>query len=131
MGLLNVIVAGLAAFAFGAIWYTLLAKPWMHASGVAIGPDGTPANKSDPLPYIMALISVILVAGMMRHMFVLSGIDTFGKGIVSGLGIGLFIAAPLMMTCYGFAGRARRLFVIDGGYATIGCGVIGGVLTLF
>ena len=50
MGFVSVIVAAIANFAFGAVWYLALAKPWMAASGVALGEDGQPANRSDPIP---------------------------------------------------------------------------------
>lgn len=129
MGFLTVIVAGLAGFAFGAVWYSVFAKPWMAASGVATV-DGRPANQKDPAPYIISIVSAVLVAGMMRHVFMLSGIDTFGEGLVGGLGIGLFLAAPWLATNYGFAGRPFRLILIDGGYAAFGSAVIGAVLTL-
>lgn len=131
MEFLSVIVAGLAAFAFGAVWYITLAKPWMAASGVALDDNGQPANRSDPVPYITSLVGAIIVAGMMRHVFVLSGVDTFGAGAVSGLGIGLFMSVPWLATNYAFAGRPLTLTIIDGGYAAIGCTVIGAVLTLF
>jgi hypothetical protein len=131
MGFISVIVAAIANFAFGAVWYMSLSKPWMEASGVEVGEDGQPANNSDPIPYITSFIAAILVAGMMRHVFVLSGIDTFGKGLMSGLGIGLFLVTPWIATFYGFGGKPRKLVLIDGGYATIGCTIIGAVLTLF
>jgi hypothetical protein len=102
----------------------------MAASGVAIGPNGRPANASRPGPYIISVISAILVAGMMRHVFQLAGIDTVAAGGVAGLGIGLFMATPWLMTCYGFAGRPFGLVLIDGGYASIGSAIIGAVLTL-
>jgi hypothetical protein len=131
MGFISVIVAAIANFAFGAVWYMSLSKPWMEASGVEVGEDGQPANNADPIPYITSFIAAILVAGMMRHVFVLSGIDTFGKGLMSGLGIGLFLVTPWIATFYGFGGKPRKLVLIDGGYATIGCTIIGAVLTLF
>ena len=131
MGWLAVLVAGVAAFIFGAIWYMALAKPWMAASGVALDESGQPANRSNPIPYITSLVAAILVAGMMRHVFVLSGIDTVGEGLVSGLGAGLFLSVPWLATNYGFAGRPFTLTLIDGGYAAIGSAVIGAVLTLF
>lgn len=130
MSLFSVIAAGLAAWVFGAIWYSVFAKPWVTASGVATDENGKPANQKDPLPYILSIVAAILVAGMMRHVFTLSGIDTFGKGLVSGLGIGAFLAAPWMLTCYAFAGRPRQLMLIDAGYATFGSAVIGAVLML-
>ncbi len=131
MELVNVLVAAIGAFAFGSVWYMALAKPWMAASGVPLGDNGQPANSSNPMTYITGLICAILVAGMMRHVFALSGIDTAGKGLVAGLGIGLFMATPWLVTNYTFADRPKALMVIDGGYATISCAVIGLILNLF
>ena len=132
MEFINVVAAAIASFAFGAVWYMSLAKPWMAASGVELDATGQqPANRSDPVPYITSFLAAILVAGMMRHIFALSGIDTVGKGVVSGFGIGLFLVTPWIATFYGFGGKPRKLLLIDGGYATFGCAVIGLVLTLF
>lgn len=130
MGFLSVILAGVAGFVFGGIWYTVLAQKWMSASGVPLGADGQPANRKDPIPYITSFIGAVLVAGMMRHVFELSAIDSFGKGLISGLGIGLFLVSPWIVTFYSFGARPRSLMLIDSGYATFGCAVIGGVLTL-
>ncbi len=66
MGFLSVIIAAIAAFAFGAGYYMVLSKPWMEASGIEVGADGKPTNNSNPLPYIVSFICIILVAGMMR-----------------------------------------------------------------
>lgn len=127
MEFVAVIVAGLAAFAWGAVWYTVMAKPWMAANGLT---EET-INRSNPVPYIISLVAVILVAGMTRHIFVTSGVDTVWLGAVSGFGLGLFIAVPWLATNYGFAQRPFALTVIDGMYSTVGCTVIGIVLTLF
>jgi hypothetical protein len=86
---------------------------------------------SSRVPYITSLLASIIIAGMMRHMFMLSGIDIVVKGIVAGFGIGLFLVTPWIATFYGFNGTPRKLLLIDGGYATLGCTVIGLVLTLF
>lgn len=132
MEILNVIAAGVAAYAFGALWYMSLSKTWMEASGVAVDPDtGKPANASDPLPYITSFVATLVVAGMMRHVFASAGIDTLSKGAVTGIGIGLFLVSPWVATFYGFGGKPRILTLIDCGYATIGCTLIGIVLTLF
>ncbi|MEO9518585.1 MAG: DUF1761 domain-containing protein [Paracoccaceae bacterium] len=130
MEIFTVVAAGLASFVFGAIWYSVLAKPWMSASGVELDEKGRPANRSNPLPYITAVIGAILIAGMMRHVLVLSGIDGPIQGLVAGLGIGLFVVTPWLATFYGFSGRPMRLLAIDGGYATLGSGLIGLVLTI-
>jgi len=130
MELISVIVAAAAGFGFGAIWYMALAKPWTKAAGIEVDENGKPLNTSTA-PYIMAAIAMVLVAGMMRHVFALAGIDTFGKGLISGLGIGLFFISPWIMINNGYGGRTFKLTIIDGGYATFGCAIIGAVLMLF
>ena len=123
-----VLAAAAASWLFGAAWYGLLARPWMAVSGVEVGSDGRPANSKRIAPYLVSLISAILVAGMMRHVFALSGIDGAVAGLVSGLGVGLFLATPWIATNYGFSGRPLLLTVIDGGYATLGCALMGLIL---
>lgn len=130
MGFLAVIVAAAAGFGFGAVWYMTLSKPWVEAAGIKLGPDGQPEDKS-PMPYVMAGIAMILVAGMMRHTFVSSGVDTISAGLVSGLGIGLFFISPWIMINNAYGGRPFKLTVIDGGYATFGCAIMGLVLMFF
>lgn len=130
MGYLSVIVAAIAGFAFGAAWYMALSKPWVEAANIKVDENGRPENDT-PLPYIMAFVAMILVAGMMRHTFALSGIETVGKGLISGLGIGLFFISPWIMINNAYGDRPFKLTLIDGGYATFGCAVIGAVLTLF
>ena len=130
MGYLSVLVAAAAGFGFGALWYIALSKPWMEAAKIEVGADGRPVNDSAG-PYILAAVAMLLVAGMMRHTFALSGIDTAAKGLVSGLGIGLFFISPWIMINNGYGGRPFRLTLIDGGYATFGCALMGLVLCLF
>ena len=130
MEFLNVIVAAAGSFAFGAIWYMALSKPWMAASGVEVGPDGNPANES-PLPYIMSGVTALLVAGMMRHMFATSAVDSIWEGVVSGFGVGAFFITPWLMMTNFFCDRPFKLTMIDGGYAIIGCSIIGAILMAF
>lgn len=126
MGLVSVIAAAAAAWIFGAIWYGVNAKRWLEAAGLT---EET-IDRKNPVPYIASFILAILVAGMMRHVFASSGVATFGGGLLSGLGMGAFIAAPWLITNYLYAQRSKALMVIDGGYAIGGCTVIGAVLTL-
>lgn len=130
MELLNVIAAGIASYIFGAIWYMTLSGRWMEAAGIVADENGRPPN-AGPVPYIVALVGSLFVAGMMRHIFALAGIDSLGKGVVAGLGIGLFLVTPWIATNYVFADRSRNLIWIDAGFATGGCTVIALVLTLF
>ena len=129
MSLISVLAAAAAAWVFGALWYMALSKPWIEASGIECDENGRPKGGS-PMPFILSAIAMIVVSGMMRHIFALSGIDDFGKGAVAGLGVGLFFISPWIMINNAYGMRPFRLTLIDGGYATFGCAIIGGVLTL-
>lgn len=130
MGFVSVLVAAAAAYAFGAAWYTALGRVWIDAAGLRRGPDGRPEGNG-PMPFVISALMVIVVAGMMRHVFVMSQLDTPGDGLMGGFGIGAFLVLPWIVTNYAYAMRPRALSLIDGGYAVIGCTIIGLVLTLF
>ena len=131
MEVLNVLAAAAARWVFGAVWYMALAKPWMKAAGIPMSPEGKPMGNGSPLPFVLSAITMIIVAGFMRHVFAMSGIDSVGKGALGGLGIGLFFIAPWTMINNAYAMRPFRLTLIDGGYSAIGCMLIGTVLMLF
>lgn len=130
MSLLSVLVAAAAGYALGAVWYMSLSARWIAAAGVACDANGKPANKS-VTPFILSAAAMLLVAGMMRHIFGMAGIDGLGAGLVAGLGLGAFIAAPWITINYAYADRPLALTFIDGGYAVLGCALIGAVLGLF
>ena len=131
MGFLDVIGAAIATFAFGALWYMVLAKPWTEAAAIPTDAKGRPLNSGNPVPYIVSFVMILLVAGMMRHVFALSGIDTFGKGVVSGLGIGAFFISPWLILTNFYEDRPLNLSLINAGYATFGCAIMGACLILF
>ena len=128
MGILAVLLAAAAGFATGAVWYMVLGKRWMAAVGKT--EEEIKANQN-PLPFIIGFLGSLVTAGMMRHVFVMAGIDTFGGALVSGLGIGVFMTAPWILTNYAFAGRPRPLWWIDAGHAVLAMTAIGTVLGAF
>jgi hypothetical protein len=130
MGVLAVLVAAAAAYAFGAAWYMTLGKTWVKAAGVACDENGRPVGGS-AMPFVISAVAMIIVAGMMRHVFIMSGLDTPGEGLMGGFGLGAFVVLPWIVTNYAYAMRPRALSLIDGGYALIGCTIIGLVLVLF
>lgn len=127
MGILAVLIAAAAAWVFGAVWYSVMAQPWLDAAEL----DEDSIDRANPVPYVISFLCAVLVAGMTRHILASSGVTSFGGGLVAGLGLGLFIACPWIATNYLFAQRRPSLIVIDGIYAAVGCALIGGVLGLF
>ena len=109
----------------------VLSDPWMTASAVARDAAGKPLNSSNPRPYILSAILAIVVAGMMRHVLAASGVTSIPSGAIEGFGIGAFLIVPWIMMSNEFAGKPFQLTVIDGGYAVIGCTLMGAVLMAF
>jgi len=133
MEILNIVVAALASYMFGAIWYMSLSKPWMAATGMTEADlkDEDGNAKGGPTPYIIAFVCALVVASMMNHVFGLIGVISLVDGLLLGLGIGLFIAAPWTATHYSFSNKPRLLILIDAGYSSIGCAIMGFVLMTF
>ncbi len=131
MEYLNVIAAAIGAFAFSAVWYTAMSKQWIAASGIAVDTNGKAMGNGSPMPMVIGLIAMILVAGMMRHVFQISGIVTLGGGLLAGFGVGAFFITPWVTMNYAFGMRKSSLAVIDGINAIVGCSIMGLILSLF
>ena len=131
MEIVNVVAAAIGAFAFGAVWYIVMSKPWIAASGVPVDASGRPMRNGSAMPFVIGLAAMIVVAGMMRHVFTAGGIDTLGEGAVSGLGIGAFFITPWMAMNYAFGMRMFALTILDGVNAIVGCTIMGIILVLF
>lgn len=137
MEVLNVLVAAMAAFAFAAVWYTSMSKAWiaaaevtLDANGRPIRGDGSPSGNSST-PFLIGFVGMVLVAGMMRHMLAVSGVNSMGGGLIAGAGVGAFFITPFVAMNYAFSMRKSALTVIDGVNAIVGCAIIGAVLNLF
>ena len=127
MEFVNVLVAAVATWIFGAVWYMSISKPWMEASGLT--PE-TIDNKN-PTPFIVSFIGAVIVAGMLRHVLAGAQIETVGKSLLTGLGMGAFIVSPWIVNNVLYGQRDKRLIWMDCGYPVIGMGIMGLVLALF
>ena len=130
MQYIAVIVAAAVAYGFGAFWYIAMSKPWMAAAGIPMTADGKPAGRGSPMPFVIGFVAELLVAGMMRHIFAMSALDTWPKGIMGGFGVGAFLITPWVAMNYAFARRPFKLTLIDGVNSIVGCTLMGVVLTV-
>lgn len=131
MEFINVLAAALGAFAFGAVWYIAMSKPRIAAAEIAVDANGRPQGNGSVMPFVVGLLAMVVVAGMMRHVFASSGIVTVGGSVVAGLGIGAFLITPWMAMNYAFSMRKPALTVIDGVNSVVGCAIMGLILGLF
>jgi len=127
-----VLMAAVAAWMLGALWYSLLAKPWMTAAGVTDPRKGANVGSVRAfLPYILAFAAALVMswvlAGIMGHVGPLS----IRNGVISGAFCWLGFTIPALAVNYTFGRRSPLLLVIDGGYwlaALVVMGVIIGGL---
>jgi Protein of unknown function (DUF1761) len=131
MEYLNVIAAALGAFAFASVWYIAMSKPWVRAAGIPVDAAGKPQGNGSALPFVIGLLAMLMVAGTMRHLFAFAAIDTLGKGITTGAGIGAFFISAWVGMNYGFSMRPLALWLIDTVNAVVGCAIMGAILVLF
>ena len=131
---LAIIVAAVAGWLLGAVWYTVLSKPWQQAAGVTAGKmkqlQKTPAFYA---PFVIAFLAQIVMAwvlaGLIAHLG--PGQFTIRNGIISGAFCWLGFVITTMAVNNGFAGRNWRLLLIDGGHWLAVLLLIGAVLGAF
>ena len=114
---LAVIVAAVASFAFGSVYYMTLGKAWMAALGkteAELKGDG----KMSPLPFIIAaaaqLVMAYFLAGMMGHL----GPEALSvaKSLITAFFVWLGFVITAMSVNHAFQGAKRTLTLIDGGH---------------
>ena len=112
---LAVIIATLAGFGLGAVWYMVLGGAWMHALGKtkdACKPEGS----AKVMPFIIALVALfvmsLMLAGLMGHL----GDVTIRGGVISGLFVWVGFVITTMGVNHAFSGAKPMLTLIDGGH---------------
>jgi hypothetical protein len=128
-----VVVAALAGWLIGALWYMVLAKPWQEAAGVTGLKTKAPKEPGFYLPFIYAFFALVVMgwvlAGLISHLG--PGQFTVRNGVFSGAICWLGFVFTTMMVNNSFAGRDRRLLLIDGGHWLIVLLVMGAILGAF
>jgi hypothetical protein len=121
---LAVLVAAIVHWLFGAVWFTVLSKPWQ--AGLRMSPDELQQYSSHPnfWPYLISFVCNLVIAYVIAR--VLSGYASYGlfRGIGTGALIGL-VAAMAMLTEMVFEARAGSFMLISALYPLIGCILIG------
>ena len=114
---LAIALAAIAAFGFGAIWYRVLAKPWMAAIGKTkqdVKASGAPTAVLFLVTFVAQLVMAWVLAGVIGHLG--PGQVTLRNGLISGGLLWLGFVATTMVVNYGFQGAKRTLTAIDGGH---------------
>ncbi len=116
---LAVLVAAIASFVFGGLWYAFLARPWMSATGVTQEEiEKTPkiagVQWQLPVTFLMLLVIAFTLSGIIGHLGM--GQVTLWNGLISGFFIWLGFVMTTMFVNHAYQGRPLRLSLIDGGH---------------
>jgi hypothetical protein len=125
-----VLIAALAGFGLGAVWYMVLGGPWLRALGKtkdALRPGGS----AKALPFVIALIALfvmaLMLAGLMGHL----GDVTVRGGAISGVLVWVGFVITTMGVNHAFSGAKPMLTLIDGGHWLAVLVVMGAVIGAF
>jgi hypothetical protein len=125
-----VIIAALAGFGLGAVWYMILAKPWMHAVGkteAELKQDGP----TQVVPFAIAIVALFVVALMLAGVMGHVGDVTIRGGVISGFFVWLGFVITTMGVNHAFSGASTKLTLIDGGYWLAALLIQGAVIGAF
>lgn len=108
-----VLLAALAAWLFGSLWYGVLAKPWLKAARLDVA-----AMKRGVTPFIVSFIAELVMAtvlaGAIGHLG--PGQVTLTNGIVSGAILWAGFIATTFAVNHRFQGFGWDLTLIDAGH---------------
>lgn len=132
---IGVILATVAAFFIGAVWYTFLfQKPWMAAVGMT--EEHLKARQSGGGPSLAPLLAGNFIGNLVMAVILSALIHslaaaTFGGGIAVGFFAWLGFVITSMGVNNSFGGRKAALTAIDGGHWLVVLVVMGAIIGLF
>jgi hypothetical protein len=127
---LAVIVAGLAYFMLGAIWYSFLFKSaWVKAAGVNVNDP----NMKTGVAQIMLTSLLLMIIASIGIALILSKISpqNMMTGLKVGLLAGLCFSVTGMSISYLYEKKPLALHLINGAYNTLGCVIAGIILAVW
>jgi uncharacterized protein DUF1761 len=121
---LAILVAALAGFAVGALWYgPLFGSAWRRESGVTLE-KARAVNM--PKVYGTVLLLNLVAAGSLAMFIGPAGTWTFG--LFAGFMTGLTFISTALGVIYLFESKSLRLWLINAGYQVVIFSIMGSIL---
>ena len=112
INLLAVVTAAVAAFAFGAVYYTVLAKPWMHAVGTS---EEEIKQTRSAAPFVISFVSLLVMGSVLSGHFAYHSDEamTTGHALESAGVLWLGFILTSTATNNAFQGAKTKLTILD------------------
>jgi hypothetical protein len=129
---LSVLVAAVAAWLFGAIYYGALGKPWVEAQGKTMEQfkqehAAKIGKLSAQVPFILAFVAELVMAFVLYGILVHLKTFSIRAGLISAAFVWLGFVLTTMAVNNAFSGRRWTLTAIDSG-AWLGALLIMGLI---
>jgi Protein of unknown function (DUF1761) len=115
---LAIVLAAVASFIFGGLWYGMLAKPWMAAANIDPEEMQATTGAATAMPYVIAfvaqLVMALVLAGLIGHLG--PGQTTLENGVVSAVIVWAGFVVTTLLVNHSFQGAKKELTLIDGGH---------------
>src|SRR3954470_986547 len=128
---LSIILAAVAAWLFGGIYYSATSKFWLAAQGKTMeqcqAEQAAKSGAAKAAPFIVVFIGELIMAWAMYGILFHLGMFTLRAGAISGAALWLGFVLPTIAGNYVFSGKKPMLVVIDSA-AWLGAMVIMGAI---
>ncbi len=120
-------IASIVFFVLGAIWYSVMAAPWMAAIGKTMD-ELTREQGASPLPYVVGFVAILVMCYTLAWLMHRLQAATLAAGLRLGAIVAIgFIAATLALN-YGFEARSVTLWLINSVYVIVGLALAGAII---
>ncbi len=117
MSALGIVLAAVAGFLFGGVWYGIFSRQWMAATGIKES-DVSGGWQKNAVPFIIAFVGLLIMAtvlaGIIGHLG--PGQVTVRNGIISGAFCWVGFVVTTLTVNNAFQGARTSLTFIDGGH---------------
>jgi len=127
VNLLAVLVAGIASFILGGIWYAkpVFGKQWMKFSGVKMG--GKNPTKAMAIGFLATLVMSYILAHFIKYTQSTTVLD----GMIGGFWIWLGFVATTTLYSVIYEGKSLKLYVLNNGYNLLSLLLMGAILAVW
>jgi hypothetical protein len=111
-----VVIAALAGFGLGAVWYMVLGHAWMHAMGKTAAELSPDTGSAKAMPFVISIVALLIMAWMLAGIMGHLGDVTIKGGVITGALVWLGFVITTMGVNHAFGQAKPMLTLIDGGH---------------